>query len=191
MPPDRLLEARKIYAEVAEASRSLGESAAEVKEAIAAPGQAGAAAARHTGRRARAGATHGGRGRIGSRRAQVGAETPDLIAARRDKELFVGNTSCSKDRASTQTDPATLRVSFRPFPQPTPVPALVPPHREDSELQTLLRPLSTPRNAAGEKCGLESTGGGQPRNSRVREPATKYEVTGGSPDAGSWSCKRR
>ncbi len=35
-----------------------------------------------------------------------------------------------------------------------PVPALVPPHREDSELQTLLRPLSTPRNAAGEKCGL-------------------------------------
>ena len=36
-----------------------------------------------------------------------------------------------------------------------PVPALVPPHREDSELQTLLRPLSTLRNAAGEKCGLD------------------------------------
>ncbi len=35
-----------------------------------------------------------------------------------------------------------------------PVPALVPPHREDSELQTLLRPPSTLRNAAGEKCGL-------------------------------------
>ena len=35
MPPDRLLEARKIYAEIAEASRSLRESAAEVKEAIA------------------------------------------------------------------------------------------------------------------------------------------------------------
>ena len=39
MPPDRLLEARKTYAEVAEASRSLGESAAEVKEAIAALGR--------------------------------------------------------------------------------------------------------------------------------------------------------
>ena len=32
-----------------------------------------------------------------------------------------------------------------------PVAALVPPHREDSELQILLRPLSTLRNAAGEK----------------------------------------
>ena len=39
MPPDRLLEARKIYAEVAEASRSLRESAAEVKEVIAALGR--------------------------------------------------------------------------------------------------------------------------------------------------------
>ena len=36
-----------------------------------------------------------------------------------------------------------------------PVAALVPPPREDSELQTLLRPLSTHRNAAGEKRRLE------------------------------------
>ncbi len=38
-----------------------------------------------------------------------------------------------------------------------PVAALVPPPREDSELQTLLWPLSTLRNAAGEKCGLASS----------------------------------
>ena len=35
MPPDRLLEARKTYAEIAEASRSLSESAAEVERSIA------------------------------------------------------------------------------------------------------------------------------------------------------------
>ena len=39
MPPDRLLEARKAYAEVAEASRSLRESVAEVEGAIAALGR--------------------------------------------------------------------------------------------------------------------------------------------------------
>ena len=39
MPPDRLLEARKTYAEVAEASRSLRESAAEVEGSIAALGR--------------------------------------------------------------------------------------------------------------------------------------------------------
>ena len=39
MPPDRLLEARKTYAEVAEASRSLSESAAEVERSIAALGR--------------------------------------------------------------------------------------------------------------------------------------------------------
>lgn len=39
MPSDRLLEARKTYAEVAEASRSLRESAAEVEGSIAALGR--------------------------------------------------------------------------------------------------------------------------------------------------------
>ena len=39
MPPDRLLEARKTYAEIAEASRALRESAAELEEAIAALGR--------------------------------------------------------------------------------------------------------------------------------------------------------
>ena len=39
MPTDRLLEARKTYAEVAEASRSLRESAAEVEGSIAALGR--------------------------------------------------------------------------------------------------------------------------------------------------------
>ena len=39
MPPDRLLEARKTYAEVAEASRSLRESAAEVEESVASLGR--------------------------------------------------------------------------------------------------------------------------------------------------------
>ena len=39
MPPDRLLEARKTYTEVAEASRSLSESAAEVEGSIAALGR--------------------------------------------------------------------------------------------------------------------------------------------------------
>ena len=39
MPPDRILEARKTYAEIAEASRSLSESAAEVEGSIAALGR--------------------------------------------------------------------------------------------------------------------------------------------------------
>ena len=39
MPPDRLLEARKTYAEVTEASRLLSESAAEVEKSIATLGR--------------------------------------------------------------------------------------------------------------------------------------------------------
>ena len=39
MPPDRILEARKTYAEIAEACRSLSESAAEVEGSIAALGK--------------------------------------------------------------------------------------------------------------------------------------------------------
>ena len=39
MPPDRILEARKTYAELAEASRSLRESAAEVEGSIVALGR--------------------------------------------------------------------------------------------------------------------------------------------------------